>query len=254
MAIWALADLHLAFSTPNKRMDVFGGAWVNYTDKIAANWRRCVAPGDLVLLPGDISWAMQRQEALIDLDWIDALPGVKVMIRGNHDYWWTSSSKVQALLPPSIHIIHNDAFHWHRVGVAGTRLWDSSEFSFEGYIDYIDNPIIKQFSAPSPSAEETEKVFLRELGRLEMSLKCLKPTAQLRLAMTHYPPIGPELLPTRTTALLEKYGIQYCIFGHVHSVRTGVNFSGQLNGIHYLFAACDWLDCHPLKVCEWPML
>lgn len=250
MAIWTLADLHLAFSAPQKKMDAFGGAWINYTDKIAEYWQKNVAPDDLVLLPGDICWAMHLEEALLDLQWIDNLPGTKVMIKGNHDYWWSSSKKILALLPPSIHIIHNNAFHWGKVGIAGTRLWDSSEYTFDGCIDYIEHPNVKLLHTCAPPPQETEKIFLRELGRLELSLKELKPSDQIRIVMTHYPPIGPQFAPSRTTALLEKYKINFCLFGHIHSVRTDVELSGSLNGIKYIFAACDKLDCKLKKVCD----
>ena len=105
MNIWAIADLHLAFGDPKKDMGVFGPSWEGYAEKIRTHWVSLVAPQDLVLIPGDISWAMDLQTARTDLEWIDALPGTKVMIKGNHDYWWSSLSKVRVMLPPNIHII-----------------------------------------------------------------------------------------------------------------------------------------------------
>jgi len=95
MAVWAIADLHLALGIPEKKMDAFGEPWIDYTDKIAQNWNQLIDKDDLVLIPGDISWAMRTEDAKIDLDWIHALPGTKVMLRGNHDHWWSSLSKVE---------------------------------------------------------------------------------------------------------------------------------------------------------------
>ena len=100
MAIWALADLHLAFGAPEKTMEVFGEPWIGYSAKIKQHWEEKISPEDLVLLPGDISWAMHPKEAKVDLEWIHALPGTKVMLRGNHDYWWTSLKQIEQVLPP----------------------------------------------------------------------------------------------------------------------------------------------------------
>ncbi len=99
MAVWALADLHLSFGVPGKSMDLFGDKWAGHPEKIRTHWLRLIAPDDLVLLPGDISWAMHTEDAQPDLDFIAALPGTKVMIRGNHDYWWNSLNKVEKILP-----------------------------------------------------------------------------------------------------------------------------------------------------------
>ena len=121
--IWALADLHLAHSVPSKNMAVFGPVWEGYMDKMAASWKELVKPDDLVLLPGDITWAMKLEEAKIDLAWIDSLPGTKVLIRGNHDYWWSSAKKMSEMFPPSVHFIHNNAYHFNDIAIGGSRLW-----------------------------------------------------------------------------------------------------------------------------------
>ena len=127
MTIWVLADVHLAFGNPKKSMEVFGPAWKDYPKRIKEAWERLVGPDDLVLIPGDISWAMKLEDALVDLDWIDRLPGHKLIIRGNHDYWWPSASKLRAVLPPTIHFIQNDAFEWNDITFGGARLWDTHE-------------------------------------------------------------------------------------------------------------------------------
>lgn len=249
MPIWALADLHLSLSIPSKDMAVFGPAWDRYMERIADSWQQLVKQQDLVLLPGDISWASSPQEALIDLKWIDTLPGTKVLIKGNHDYWWSSLAKVEAILPPSLHLIQNNAFHWKGIGIAGARLWDSPNYSFERYIDFI--PRQKQLTETSqePPAEK-EKIYKRELGRLEASLKQLLPTEKMRLAMTHYPPISATLEPSDASALFERYHVSCCAFGHLHNVRPSPTLFGEKGAVRYLFSACDYVGCTPILVME----
>lgn len=246
MSIWAIADLHLSFGTPNKKMDVFGPSWENHAEKIEKNWLSHIQDKDLVLIPGDISWAMRPEEAAVDLEWIARLPGTKVMIRGNHDYWWTSLSKIKKVLPPTIHVLQNDAFHWQGVGVAGVRLWDSPEYNFGSYVEMVKTEGMKEKTEESSSLEESEKIFQRELLRLELSLKCLRPDTQLRIVMTHYPPIGANLQDSQVSELLEKYKVNICIFGHLHNIRKGALKFGSKNGIEYALTSCDYLDFQPL--------
>jgi uncharacterized protein len=127
MSIWAIADLHLSFGVPNKGMELFGEHWRDHPQRIEAAWRARVRAEDLVLIAGDISWAMRPEEVMKDLEWIASLPGTKVMIRGNHDYWWPSMKKLVAMLPPTLHAIHNSAWKWGEVAVGGSRLWDTHE-------------------------------------------------------------------------------------------------------------------------------
>lgn len=244
MSVWAIADLHLSFGVPEKTMEVFGPEWMNYGEKLKIHWEAVVKPDDLVLLAGDISWAMRLEQAKVDLDWIEALPGTKVMIKGNHDYWWSSVSKVKSILPPSLHIIQNNAFHWGAYSIGGARLWDTEEYDFNAYIELRDMPV-------SPSKEEKpdqEKIFKRELERLELSLKALDQTAQKRLVMTHYPPISADLQPSKTAALLETYHVDVCVFGHLHSVKREKPLFGTHNGVHYALTSCDYLDFKPLFI------
>jgi predicted phosphohydrolase len=249
MAVFALADLHLSFGVSNKNMDVFGGRWINHAEKIERHWNEVVTADDLVLLAGDISWAKETNEALPDLLWIDSLPGTKVMIRGNHDYWWSSITKVEKILPPSIHLIQNNVFLWKNIAVAGSRLWDTYEFGFDGYIAYQPNEYAKTLEESIESPEQTEKIFVRELARLENSLKKIPANYYHRLAMTHYPPLGIDLTDSRASKILEKYKIEACVFGHVHNMKLDLHpFYGIKNGIHYIFAAGDYLDFYPVRV------
>ena len=243
MSIWALADLHLAFGVPDKNMKIFGPQWVDYEEKIETNWRRLVSVEDLVLIPGDISWAMQLEEALIDLRWIDALPGTKLILRGNHDYWWSSASKLKKVIPPSIHFIHNNTFDWKEVSIGGSRLWDSTEYNFNRYVHFQENP-----KAQVKNYDDDEKIFNRELERLKLSLEQLSPKAKIRIALTHYPPIGADLQPSRASALLEKYKIDLCVFGHLHNLRKDQPLFGEARGVKYALTACDYLDFIPLHV------
>jgi predicted phosphohydrolase len=237
MNIWAIADLHLCFGVPEKTMEIFGPQWHDYAGKIERAWRSQIKAEDLILIAGDISWAKTLDEALIDLKWIDALPGLKVMIRGNHDYWWGSLSKVRQSLPPSIHVIQNDAFNYQNISIGGARLWDTSEYHF-GFREPLNEEELKQ----------QEKIFHREVERLELSLKCLKKEASLRIAMTHYPPIGGDLKPSKVSTLLEKYGVSHCVFGHLHNMAPNIPLFGQMGPISYHLTSCDYLNFMPLKI------
>jgi hypothetical protein len=255
MAVWAVADLHLSFGVPNKKMDVFGAQWQNHTEKLERNWKNHIHNDDLVLLPGDISWAMRLEEVVPDFEWIHHLPGTKVMLRGNHDYWWTSLSRVEKILPSSIHLIQNNVFNWKNVSVGGARLWDSPEYQFSDCIDYQENPRAKVSLEESPAGidpSETEKIFVRELGRLEMSVKSLSPNAQTKIVMTHYPPIGLDLKDSRASRIIEKSGATICVFGHLHNVRRNFSLFGETRGVRYALTACDYLDFMPLKLLDSP--
>ncbi len=248
MTVWVLADLHLAFGNPKKSMEVFGPAWKDYPARIKENWEKVVKEGDLVLIPGDISWAMHLDDALTDLEWIDQLPGQKLMIKGNHDYWWQGVSKVRQVLPPTIHLIQNDAFEWNGISFGGSRLWDTHEYSFEKAVEFVENPVAS--TKEPPSAGEEEKIFVRELERLKLSLGKINREAKTKIALTHYPPIGPDLRPSRASAILEDFKIDICVFGHLHNVRREALPFGEARGVKYIFASADYLGFAPIKVVD----
>lgn len=250
MAIWALADLHLSFGIADKSMDVFGPSWSRWTEKIEENWRKKVAEDDLVLIAGDISWALHTEQALPDLEWIHRLPGMKVMIRGNHDYWLKSMGKAVKILPPSIRLIHHTALEWNGISIGGTRLWDNPEFNFEDYIEMTENPRQHKLTEKECNEAETERIFVRELGRLELSLKAMNPKAKMRIMMTHYPPLSATMEDSRATKLLEKYGVDVVVFGHLHSVRKGMPMFGEKNGIQYILTSGDYLEFDPIQIIE----
>lgn len=246
MRIWALADLHLSFGVENKSMDYFGPAWSNHAEKMAENWRAVIADDDLVLIPGDISWALKLEDAIPDLEWIHALPGTKVLLKGNHDFWWGSLSKIVKVLPPSIHLVQNNVFDWKEVTIGGSRLWDTPEYSFGPFIDFKENP--RQNKDPDVMIQNdlTEQIFERELMRLEMSLSKLRPGAKVRIAMTHYPPIGADFKPSRASQILKKHNINICVFGHLHNIKSGISLFGENEGIRYELASADYVRFHPI--------
>lgn len=246
MSIWALSDLHLAIANPSKDMSVFGPSWEHYMDKIEKNWKDSIHKDDLVLIPGDISWASTLEQVKIDLDWIHNMPGTKVIIKGNHDYWWASNAKMDAVLPSSIHYIHNNAFHWNDVTLGGSRLWDTEEYNFSSFIEFIENP--RERKENKSSTEENQKIFQKELERLRRSLECLNPKASLRIALTHYPPISAQLESSEASRILEEFRVDICVFGHLHSIKSSSLPFGTKEGVRYVFASADYLCFEPLKI------
>ena len=245
MKVWAIADLHLAFGAPEKTMEAFGPAWKDYASRLETNGKKCVGEEDLVLIAGDISWAMKLEEALIDLRWIDALPGKKVILKGNHDYWWPSNQKLKEALPSSIDFINNTALTYGDVTIGGVRLWDTPEYSFSNFIEFKESPLVKEKPL---NPEKQEKIFTRDLERLRLSLNQLDSQASYRIAMTHYPPISADLQGSRTSQILEEYKIDVCVFGHLHNVKKERPLFGEKNRTLYLFTAADYLNFEPLLV------
>ena len=248
MKIWAIGDLHLSFGIANKSMDVFGPAWESHAKKIEENWRSLIDPADLVLIPGDISWAMRIEDAIPDLQWIHDLPGTKVMIKGNHDYWWGSLKKVNEILPPSLHIVQNNSFVYKGIAIGGARLWDTPEYNFGRFVDFRENPKSREKKEEPTQEDQTEKLFERELQRLELSLSTLPANADMRIAMTHYPPIGADLAPSRASHILEKHKIDVTVFGHLHNLKPNSEMFGEKNGVRYLLTSCDYLHFIPLII------
>lgn len=244
LKIWAIADLHLSFGVSGKNMDIFGSSWINHAERVKERWQK-IQPEDLVLIAGDISWAKRLEEAAVDLQWIGALPGIKVIIQGNHDYWWQSLQKMRSALPPSLHALHGNAFTHRGVTIAGCRMWDSQEYHFSDYIDYQPGPPKKR-----PAPEQDQKIFERDFLRLKRGLDSMDPKASLRIAMTHYPPIGADLQPSRISKLLEQHKVDLCVFGHLHSVRRKSLPFGRSGSTRYILSSCDYLECDPTLIAE----
>jgi predicted phosphohydrolase len=242
MAIWAIADLHFSFGVPGKKMDIFGEKWKEHHEKIKASWDAVVSQDDLVLLAGDLSWAMHLEDAQKDFAWIDERPGTKVIIKGNHDYWWDSISKVRKALPPSIHAIQNDVFLFKDVAVGGARLWDTDEYNFAPYIEVVGE------LGPQKKDPKDAQIYERELMRLQTSLQLIPKDARIKIAMTHYPPISADLQDSRASKLFEAAHIQHVVFGHLHSLRANSTMFGEKNHIRYHLTSCDFLNFELLRI------
>jgi len=225
MAIYAIGDLHLP-GGQDKPMDVFGNHWDDHVSRIFDNWHQTVSPDDLVLIPGDISWAMYFEQAKADLTWIADLPGEKVILRGNHDYWWNSISKIRSWLPETMHALQNDTFVWQDVTICGTRGWLFP-------------------TAQNPLDADDLKIYRRELIRLELSLQQAQSKQLPILAMLHYPPLLKDTRDTEFTQLLEAYHVSLCCFGHLHAGGIANAWQGVRQGIAYHLVSCDSIGFMP---------
>jgi predicted phosphohydrolase len=245
MNVFALADFHLSFDTPGKSMEVFGTTWQDWTEKISTHCHAMITSSDLLLIAGDISWASTLDQAKKDLDYIASLPGKKVIIKGNHDFWWPSYKKLLEYLPSSVFAVQNNSLQFGNISIGGTRLWDSEEYSFANYIDFSEDCFGKE--EIKPFSLEDARIFERELGRLELSLKTM-PTSSKKIFMTHYPPIGAYLAPSKASRLIESYGVEVCVFGHLHSVKKGLSLFGSTNQTKYILTSCDFCEFKPVQI------
>ena len=218
MAVYAIGDLHLPAKL--KPMDVFGEHWKDHFQRVSEDWRARVAPGDVVLLPGDISWAMRLEDALEDLASIAALPGEKLLLRGNHDYWWSSIGRVRRALGEGMVAIQNDSV------ILGGRLYAGS----------------RGWTLPGPETTEDDlRIYNRERMRLEMSLQHARrrdPHAPIT-ALMHYPPLTAEA--PGFSDLLEAYGVTDCVYGHLHGAAIYGAVRGQHGSVRYHQVSCDGL-------------
>ncbi len=248
MQIFAISDLHLSLSKPEKTMEEFGSVWKDYQKKIKTNWEKNITDKDLILIPGDICWAVKLKDALIDLEWIHQLPGKKVMIRGNHDYWWPSATKLKQILPPSIFFIQNNSINFEDISITGARLWDSEEYDFNNYINFVYNPKQKNDVQQEIQQDLSKKIFLKELQRLKHNLEKLNKQAKTKIVMTHYPPISADLKTSKASTLLERCNIDICVFGHLHNLKKEKKIFGEKNNIKYILTSADYIDFTPLKI------
>ena len=273
MKVWAIGDLHLSGASP-KPMEKFGEQWKNHDEKISAAWRDMVAVDDLVVVAGDTSWAMKLQEAIIDLEWLAQLPGSKVLIKGNHDYWWSSLSKMRSIAPESVEFIHNSAVRVNDVVVAGTRGWmlpvRIAPHLSVGEAIYCTSPyyerncknagqsdfIYKNYEAGEGVelgnwTENDEKILAREIGRLTLSLdaaqKLSDPNCILLVAM-HYSPIYPDGTDSPFTELLEQHEPKVVVYGHLHDAAQSEIFEGQRGATNYRLVSADYVGFQPVRI------
>ncbi|MDD2371317.1 MAG: metallophosphoesterase [Firmicutes bacterium] len=224
--IFGISDLHLSL-TQDKPMDIFGDNWIDHHKKIADNWREVVSDEDLVLIPGDVSWAMKLEDAYFDLEYIAKLPGKKVLIKGNHDLWWSSVSKLRSLNLNNMFFIQNDSFEYENISICGSRGW-----------------LIPEDGELSP---EDEKIYNRELIRLENSLKSAK--FERKVVLIHHPPIGKDGAISKFIDIMERYGVERCVYGHIHNrFDNRVFIDGKIGNIEYNLLSCDYLNFSLLKL------
>lgn len=235
-------------------MDVFGPAWKSHHEKIAKHWRSMIHQEDLVLIAGDTSWALSLEDALIDLRWIDELPGIKVLIKGNHDLWWKTAGKLRKCLPPSIHIISNDSFTHKGVTVCGTRLWENPNITYGEYIEFqkIEGVNIRQKECTQDELSHDEAIYKKEVERLAQSIASMDKSAKLRIAMVHYPPFAPTHEETAITRLLSAEKIHYCLYGHLHNLKKNAPVECKIGFTQYICTSCDWLNFIPRLISELP--
>ena len=222
MALYAIGDLHLSLAS-NKPMDVFGAGWTNYVERIREGFS-ALTEDDVTVLCGDLSWAMGLEESLEDFRFIDALPGRKYIIKGNHDYWWGGVGQVRRALPDGMMALQHDVADLGDLVVTGTRGWT---FPTE------DTPLSK----------DDERIFNRELIRLELALTAAQKAAAGRpvLLMLHYPPLYQTERDTAFTRLIEQYQVHTVVYGHLHGAGLRAGFNGTWNGVRYMLTSCDAL-------------
>ena len=227
--IFAIADTHLSFTT-DKPMGVFGDAWQDHAERLKNAWHADVGEDDIVIVAGDISWAMKTEEAVPDLEFLHELPGRKLLIRGNHDLWWQSVSRLNELFDDMRFLQNDSVFYDEGKAISGSRGW-----GLPGLEDY---------------GKDDEKILARELIRLGLSLdEAMKKGAKDIICAIHFPP---ALAPANTspfTDLIEKYPVSQVVYGHLHgpqAFRKGI--TGEQRGILYRLVSMDFLDCKPLQI------
>lgn len=231
MKVFTMGDLHLPFGRA-KPMDIFGG-WERYTERIEANWNAVVGEDDCVVIPGDLCWAMSLSEALPDFEFVSRrLKGRKIISKGNHDYWWTTLSKMNNYLNSNgfhnISILHNNAFEECGIAICGTRGWINDD-----------------------GEPQDEKVLLREAGRLETSLEAAVATGLEPVVFIHYPPIYGNEHNDYILEVMKRYPVKRCYYGHVHSpLCFNKAFQGERDGITYRMISADYVKFTPVLVQE----
>lgn len=227
MALYAIGDLHLCLGAP-KPMDVFGGAWVGYMEKLRQGLS-VIGPEDTTVLLGDLSWALDLQQAKEDFAFIDSIPGRKIILKGNHDYWWSTAAKFYKFCGENgfenLWVLNNNAYTYGDVAICGTRGW---------------------FFEEQRCGEQDEKVFKRELLRLEKSLQ--EAGDRRKIVFLHYPPRYKGYECREILELLERYEVCSCYYGHLHGPSHKLAMEGLWNGIEFRLVAADFVNFSPVTV------
>ena len=233
MSIYAIGDLHLSFET-NKPMNVFGENWDNYEEKLQQSWNEIIKEDDTVLIPGDFSWATYLKDTLQDFQYLNNLTGKKVLLKGNHDYWWTTLKSMREFLNQNnftnIDFIFNSSYECDEAMIVGTRGWAFNE------------------------TENSDKMLKREASRLELSIKdaIQKSNNKKIICMMHYPPITKNMIEIKQKSeyleILKKYNITECIYGHLHGNSHNEAVEGNVDGINLKLVSSDYLEFKPIKI------
>ena len=231
--LFAISDLHLALSNPEKSLEVFGVQWANYIERLKENWNSSVGHNDVVLMPGDLSWATYIDEADEDFKFLNQLNGIKLLSKGNHDYWWTTAKKLNEYLKKNsfetISIVNNNSYIYKHTAICGSRGWicpDSDGFN-----------------------EEDAKIYARELIRLELSLQTAPKDHDI-IVMLHYPPFKQDGTPDDAfLEVMKGFGVKTCLFGHLHKQQRAW-CEGLKQGIEFKLVTSDYLGFSPLKILD----
>ncbi len=229
MALYTIGDLHLSLNS-DKSMDVFGPGWADYVARIREGFST-LTEADTTVLCGDLSWGMSLEESLEDLKFINALPGRKILLKGNHDYWWNTARKMENFFKEngldSLEILHNNCCFYGDIALCGTRGW-FYELDSEG--------------------THNGKMMAREVGRLEASLQAAGEAE--KLCFLHYPPLYTGYRCPEILTLLQKYGVKRCFYGHLHGASHKRRIEGDCGGTDFALVAADYLGFKPLKICD----
>ena len=225
--LYAIGDLHLSLCS-DKSMEAFGGAWEGYVEKLREGFST-LDPDDVCVLCGDLSWAMDLEGAAADFHFIDSLPGQKIILKGNHDYWWSTAAKLQAFFDRenirTIRILHNSCFFYDEIALCGTRGW---------------------FYEEETGTEHDKKILNRELLRLETSLKCAGD--RRKLCFLHYPPRYHDYVCREIVSLMTRYGVTDCCYGHIHGFGHRFLVEGLVEQIRYRNVAADYVNFKPVPL------
>lgn len=230
MALYAASDLHLSFGIKDKPMDVFGAGWQDYMVKIEKNFKKILRADDMLLLAGDLSWATYMEQSTEDFNFLESLPGRKIISKGNHDYWWDTISKLNKFKNEkeytSVDFLHNNFYIYEDYAICGNRGWIYS------------------------SAEDDVKIYERELQRLELSLQSAEKAGyKKKIVMTHFPPLTAfELGDDRIIKLFIKYGVEQCVYGHLHNINPKENYNEMVCGIRFRLVSADYIQFNPIKI------
>ena len=227
MALYAIGDLHLCLGK-SKPMDIFGGTWVGYMDKLKQGISQ-ITEEDTTVLLGDLSWALDLSEARADFAWINEIPGRKIILKGNHDYWWSTATKFYKFCEEygftNMHIVNNNHYVYNDIAICGTRGW---------------------FFEEDRSGPHDEKVFKRELIRLEASLQAAGELP--KILFLHYPPCYKGYACTEILSVMKKYDVRRCYYGHLHGASHGLAMEGLWDGVEYKLVSADRLDFVPHRI------